>query len=80
MAKSERDVVFGAQIRQPVPAEYALNADNDVGQEWKDQLEKQFRIGFDVLMNPDFSFLVDDADIHFSCMQIDLSGRSLSEA
>ena len=38
--------------------------------EGKDPFEKQFRIGFDILMENDFSLMIEDADIHFSGMKI----------
>ena len=37
-------------------------------------------VGFDVLMDLGRPFMTDNTDIHFSGMQIDLSGRSLGEA
>jgi len=64
-------MVIGAKIGQPVPAEDTFNADNHIFDEGKDQFEKQFRVGFDILMDNDFSLMIQDADIHFSGMKID---------
>jgi hypothetical protein len=54
-----------------VPAENAFYPDDNVFQEREYQLKKQFRTGFNVFVDFSFPFMVDDADIHFSCMQID---------
>ena len=64
-------MVLGAKIGEPVPAKDAFNTDDNVIEVGKDQFEKQFRIGFDILVNFYFSFLIDNADIHFSGVQID---------
>jgi hypothetical protein len=54
-----------------VPAEDAFDTDDDVFDEGKHQFEKAFRIGFDIQVNDHFAFTIQDADIHFSGMQID---------
>jgi hypothetical protein len=71
VAERKGDFVFGTQIGDPIPAEDAFDAHNDVLLEGRNQFEKKIRISFYVLMNPDFSFLVNNADIHFSGVQID---------
>jgi hypothetical protein len=71
MAKDKWDVVFGTKVSEPIPAKDAFNADGNVIEVGKDQLEKQFRIGFDVLVDFYFSFVIDNADIHFSSVQVD---------
>ncbi len=63
-------MVIGAKIGRPVPAEDTFDADNHIFDEGKDQLEKQFRVGFDIRMDNDFSPMIQDADIHFSGMKI----------
>lgn len=68
MAKDKWDVVFGTKVSEPVPAKDAFNADGNVIEVGKDQLEKRFRIGFDLLMNLNFAPLADDTDVHFSGM------------
>jgi hypothetical protein len=71
MTKDKGDVVLGTEVRQPVPAEDAFHADDEVINITKDQLEEQFRVGIDVLMNFDLAPVADNADIHFSGVQID---------
>ena len=34
-------------------------------------VEKGSRIGFDVLMDHDFAFVVQDTDVHVLCMKVD---------
>jgi hypothetical protein len=71
VTQDEGDAVLGAQIGDPVPAKDALDTDDDVVQEGGDQLKKQLGLGMDILMQPGFALLVDDADVHFSSVQID---------
>jgi hypothetical protein len=71
VSKDKNDVVFSAKISEPIPAKDAFNPDHDTFDEWENEFEKSFRIGFDILVYKDFSILRQDADIHFSCMQID---------
>jgi hypothetical protein len=54
-----------------VPTEDAFDPDDNVFQVRKYQLKKQFRIGFNVFVDFGFATLVDDTDVHFSCMQVD---------
>ena len=51
-------------------AKDAFNTDDNVIKVGKDQFEEQLRIGIDVLVNLGFAFLIEDADIHFSNMQV----------
>jgi hypothetical protein len=69
--KGERDLVFGAKIGEPIPAKDAFDADGDIVQIRKDQFKELLRISFDVLMHFRFSGLIQNADIHFSSVQID---------
>jgi hypothetical protein len=71
MPQDERDVMLGTEIRQPVPAKDAFHADHQVIQVGKDQLKEKLRVGFDILVHFDLPALADDADIHFSGVQID---------
>jgi hypothetical protein len=71
MTKDERNVVLAAEVGEPVPAKDALDADEHITEVLKDQFEKQFRIGFDVLMHFDLAFAADNADVHFACVQVD---------
>lgn len=63
--------VFGAKVCYPVPAKDALNTDNDVIDIWGNQFKEHLRIGFDIFVNFGFALFVEDADVHFSGVQID---------
>jgi hypothetical protein len=71
VSKDKVNVVIGAQIGDPIPAKYAFNADNDVIDKWEYDFKKQFRVGLDILVNPGLSLLIDDTDVHLSCVQVD---------
>jgi hypothetical protein len=71
MTQDKCNAVLSAQIGDPVPAKDALDTDDDVFQEGEDQLKKQLGLGGDILMQPGFALLVDDADVHFASVQID---------
>jgi hypothetical protein len=71
MTKDKGDVMLGTEVRQPVPAEDAFNPHDEVIEVGKDQLKEQFRVGIDVLMNFDLAPVADNADEHFSGVQID---------
>ena len=71
MSEDEIDFVVSAQIGLPVPAKDAFDADHDIVNKGKDQFEKAFAIGFDVLVDQDLSLSAEDADKHFPGMQID---------
>jgi hypothetical protein len=71
VTQDECNAVLSAQIGDPVPAKDALDTDDDVFQEGEDQLKEHLGIGGDVFMESGFAFLVDDADVHFACVQID---------
>ena len=63
--------MLSAEVGQPVPAEDAFHAYDQVVKIGKDQFEKQLRIGFDVFVNFDLAPVADNADVHFSGVQID---------
>jgi hypothetical protein len=71
MTKNERNFMLMAEVRHPVPAKDAFNTDDDIVNVGEYELEKQFRIRVDVLMNFHFPLLVQDTDVHFPGMQID---------
>jgi len=60
--------MLGAEVSQLLPTKDAFHNDDKVIEVGKDQLEKRFRIGFDLLMNLNFAPLADDTDVHFSGM------------
>jgi hypothetical protein len=71
VAQDKGDLMFGAKISDPVPGEHALGANSQIFKKGKDYIEQQFRIGLDIFVDPGFALLVDDAHVHFPCMQID---------
>jgi hypothetical protein len=71
VAQNERDFVHAAKIGNPVPGKHAFNADDDIFKVWEDGIEQQRRIGIKVLVQFGLSLSIDDADVHFPCMQID---------
>jgi len=71
MAQDEWDSMLGAEISEPIPCEHTFYSDNNVFSKRFDQLEKDFPIGFNVLVQPDLSSLIHDAKIHFPCMKVD---------
>ena len=71
VAEDEGELLGGAEIGQPIPAEDTFHPDNDIFLIGRNEFEKQPRIGVDVLVKLDFSLLIDNADIHFPGMKID---------
>ncbi len=71
MAKDEGNILFTAEIGEPVPGEDALNGNYDVLTIWRDRLEKDVGVCLDVPMQDDLSFLVEDAKVHSPCVKID---------
>jgi hypothetical protein len=69
--QNEWDFVLVAKIGNPVPGKHAFNADDDIFKVWEDGIKQQRRVGIKVLVQFGLSLGIDDADIHFSCMQID---------
>jgi hypothetical protein len=63
--------VFVAEICQPVPTEHTFHTDDEVLEIGENQVVKCLGVRFDVLVNLGFSLVIDDAYIHFPCMQID---------
>jgi hypothetical protein len=71
MAQDEGDVLFDAEIGNPVPGEHALDSDDDVLSERFNGLEEDMPIGFDVAVEHYFSGTVKDAEVHFFGMKVD---------
>jgi hypothetical protein len=64
-----------AKVRQPIPAKDILNTDDNVFYIGKYKFKKDLWIRFDILMNQKLAILYDNADVHFSIMQIDSTVR-----
>jgi hypothetical protein len=71
MALHEGNLVFSAKVSDPVPGKHALNTDHHIFKKRKDNVERQFRVGVKILMYFGLPILAKDANVHFSCMQID---------
>jgi len=71
MAENEGDVFLDTEISDPVPGEHAFDSDHDVLAEGSNGMEKSFRVGVDVMMNPDIAPGIKDADKHVFGMQVD---------
>jgi len=71
MAQDKWDHVLAAKIGNPVPGKHTLDANNDIFKVGKDGIEQQCSIGINVLVQFGFSLGIDDAEVHFPCMQID---------
>jgi hypothetical protein len=71
MAENEGDVLLDTEVGDPVPGEHALYSHHDVLSEGSDDAQKGFRVGMDVLMNPDIATGIEDTDKHIFGMQID---------
>ena len=71
MPEDERDVFLGTEISQLVPGKHALGANHQVLSMRGDGFEKDFRVGPNIAMKQDLSFLVEDAQVHFVGVQID---------
>ena len=71
VAEDEGDALIGAEIGQPVPAEDALGPDDQVVAEGGDGLEEELRLAPELLVQPDLSLLVEDAEVEIAAMEID---------
>jgi hypothetical protein len=67
----EGDALPGAEVGQPIPGEDTLDRDRQIVPVGGNQFEEAGRIGFDVPMNQNGTFLIDDADVHLPSVQID---------
>jgi len=71
MAKDEGNILFGAEVSDPVPGEHAFYGNHNVLSEGGDDAEESFRVCLNILMNPDLASGIEDADKHIFGMQID---------
>jgi hypothetical protein len=77
MSEHEGDVMFGTPIAEPVPAEHALDSNDDVVAERRDRLQKGLEVTGQVAVQDDRPGRVQDADVHGSCMQVDARVESM---
>jgi hypothetical protein len=71
VAQDERNLVFAAEIGDPIPGKHAFYADNQILKVGEYDIEKQLGIGVDILVHPGFTTFIKNANVHFSCMKID---------
>ena len=71
VTEHEVDVGVGAQVGDPVPAEEALNADDEAVEVGFDQFEKAVGITGDVAVDDLLAVRVEDAHVHVARVQVD---------
>ena len=71
MAKDKRYISFGTEISKPVPAEDTFDPHNQVATIGTDQFQEPMRLSRDILVQTNFPFIVQDADVHHLGVQID---------
>jgi len=71
VSEDKRDVVFGAEVGQPVPGEDAFDTDDDIVSKRFDGFEERLGAGRHVSVQDDLSFAVLDAEVHRSGVQVD---------
>ena len=64
VAKHEGDLLAGAEVGHPVPAEHALDADHEVLAERRQGIEQRRRVGGQIPVEDDLVVLVEHAEIH----------------
>jgi hypothetical protein len=78
MAEDEGDVLAGAEIGKPVPAEDALSGDDQVVAVGRDGLEEELRIAAQVAVQKHVAALVvEDAQVHGTSVQVDAAVVSM---
>ena len=75
VAQDEGNILFTAEIGEPVPGEDALNSHDDVLSKRSDSLQEGVGICFDVPVQDDFAFLVENAQVHCPGVQVDTAGK-----
>jgi hypothetical protein len=71
VAQDKWDHVLTAKIGDPVPGKHAFDADNDIFKVWEDGIKQQRGISIEVFVQLGLSLGIDDAEVHFPCMQVD---------
>lgn len=71
MAEDEGDVLVGAEIGDPVPAEETLDADDQVVSIGLDEVEKAIGLAGDLSVNDLFAVSIEDTDVHVARVQVD---------
>ena len=71
VAEDEGDLVFPAEVADPVPGEEALDTDDDVGAEGGECIEEDLLVGRNLRLADDLPGTVEDADGQEPGMEID---------
>ena len=71
VTQDEGDVLFRAEIREPVPGERALGGDDEAVAERSDDVEQRFGARLHVAVDEDLACSVEDADVHGGGVKID---------
>ena len=71
VSQDEGDIFFCTEISDPIPGEHAFHGDDDIFSIGRNDFEEPFLLCRQVPVNEDVSILIQDTDVHSSCMQID---------
>ncbi|OPY69567.1 MAG: hypothetical protein A4E62_01795 [Syntrophorhabdus sp. PtaU1.Bin002] len=71
MTEDKGNTFFPAEIGNPVPGKHALDRHHEILTVWLDRPEKGSPVGIHVPVEFYFPFRIEDAQVHFSCMEID---------
>jgi hypothetical protein len=71
VSEHEGDILFDAEIGDPVPGEHALGADDEVVAIGLDGPQQRFRPAGEALVEDGLTGLVDDAQVHRPGVQVD---------
>jgi hypothetical protein len=71
VTKNESNAFFLTEIGYPVPGEGALDSDDEIIPVLSDSFQEYLPVGFDVSMKEDRTLVVEDAEVHGFCVQID---------
>jgi len=80
VGQDEGDVVLGAEIREPVPAEDALGADHEVIGVGRDGLEEGLGRAVDSIVEQDSTLVVGETEVHRASMEIDTAVVAVAAA
>jgi hypothetical protein len=71
VTKNESNTFFLAEIGYPVPGEGALDSDDEIIPVLSDCFQEYLPVGFDVPMKENRTLVVEDAEVHGFCVQVD---------
>jgi hypothetical protein len=77
VAEDKGDLLFGAEIGEPVPTEQALDADDETVAKGGDGLEEGVGVGGVVFVVDDLSVAIEDAQVHGPGVEIDAAVESM---